>query len=212
MDLLAAEDYTKAVDLANISGSTQKERGRALAREEIAALLGTCNSYNPLDIRGAAIIVLLRFTGVRRSELVNLELADLDVSNGSLLVRRSKGEKSRRVYLPQSGLLRLNQWLEIRGGEPGALFCRIRRGGHLQPGKLHPDAIWRILQTRANRANLLSFSPHDLRRTFCSDLLDGGIDLVTVQKLAGHASPLTTAKYDRRGEDAKRRAIEQLEC
>ena len=211
LDLLAASDYTKAVDLASISGNVEGERGRALAREEISTLLATCNSYNPLDLRDAAIIAVLRFTGMRRSELVKLELADLDARKSSLLVRRSKGEKTRLVYLPKEGLLLLKQWLSIRGKEPGALFCRIRRGGHLQLGHLHPDAIWRILQTRSNKANVSSFSPHDLRRTFCSDLLDAGVDIVTVQKLAGHASPLTTAKYDRRGEDAKRRAVSQLE-
>ena len=53
------------------------------------------------------------------------------------------------------------------------------------------------------------FSPHDLRRTFCSDLLDA--DVVTVQKLTGHASPTTTAKYDRRNEEVKRAAVQKLE-
>ena len=47
-------------------------------------------------------------------------------------------------------------------------------------------------------------------RTFCSDLLDAGVDIVTVQKLAGHSSPVTTAKYDRRGEETKRRAVQCL--
>lgn len=210
LEKLSAEDYSKAVDLANISGNSDA-RGRALASEEISALLAACNSENPLDIRDAAIIAVLRLTGIRRSELVKLELADLDTSSGSLNIRRSKGEKSRRVYLPKDGLRFVKNWLKIRGKKPGALFCRIRRGGHLKPGHMHSDAIWRILQTRAKSANLTSFSPHDLRRTFCSDLLDAGVDIVTVQKLAGHASPLTTAKYDRRGEETSRRAVEKLE-
>jgi integrase/recombinase XerD len=75
---------------------------------------------------------------------------------------------------------------------------------------MNPDAVWRILQKRGKLAGLEAFSPHDLRRTFCSDLLDAGVDIVTVQKLAGHASPVTTAKYDRRGEEAKRRAVQKL--
>ena len=73
-----------------------------------------------------------------------------------------------------------------------------------------PQAVLLIVQKRAKQAGVKSFSPHDFRRTFCSDLLDWGVDIVTVQKLAGHASPVTTSKYDRRGEETKRQAVEKL--
>lgn len=65
------------------------------------------------------------------------------------------------------------------------------------------DAVLKILKILALQAGVDKFSPHDFRRTFCSDLLDAGIDIATVQKLAGLASLLTTTKYDRRGEETK---------
>ncbi len=67
-----------------------------------------------------------------------------------------------------------------------------------------------IIRRRSKQAGVAEFSPHDFRRTFCSDLLDAGIDISTVQKLAGHASPVTTAKYDHRGEETKRRSVQAL--
>lgn len=209
LNLMAAEDYNKAVGFPNILAEAEP-RGRSLAQLEIVALLETCRSSSPIEIRDAAIVVILLGTGLRRSELVNLDLIDFNRNTGEFLVRKGKRGKSRRVYLPSSAIAVVEKWLSIRGDEPGALFCRIRRGGHLYLGRMHSDAIWRMLRHRAEIAQLESFSPHDFRRTFCSDLLDAGVDLVTVQKLAGHTSPITTAKYDRRGEETKRSAVERL--
>ncbi len=209
LDLMTAADYNKAVDFPNISAESEP-RGRSLAKSEIAALLATCCTSSPIDIRDAAIFIMLLGTGLRRSELVNLELKDLNLSTGEILVRKGKRGKSRKVYLSTKARPFALKWLEVRGNEPGPLLCRIRRGGHLHLGRLHPDAIWRMLQHRADLTGLESFSPHDFRRTFCCDLLDAGVDIVTVQNLMGHSSPVTTAKYDRRGEEVKRLAVERL--
>jgi integrase len=81
----------------------------------------------------------------------------------------------------------------------------------MQLRRMTPQAVLLILRKRATVAGVDPFSPHDFRRTFCSDLLDSGTDIVTVQKLAGHTSPATTSKYDRRGEETKRKAVEKLD-
>jgi site-specific recombinase XerD len=93
------------------------------------------------------------------------------------------------------------------------LFVRARRGGRLDAGAdaITGQAVYYVLSTRARQAGVAAFSPHDLRRSYVGDLLDEGADLSVAQQLAGHASPATTAGYDRRGERAKEQAANRLD-
>lgn len=209
LGLMEFEVYQKTIDFKRVIG-TGEPKGRALSQEEIKKIIATCDGDTPFNIRDRAILGILRGGGLRRTELINLELRDVTLENSELYIRNSKGNKSRKVFLPDEAISFLQQWLELRGYEDGYLFCRIHRGEHLKMGQMHSDSIWRMLQKRAKRALVESCCPHDLRRTFCGDLLSAGVDIVTVQKLAGHASPITTASYDRRGDDIKKRAVQNL--
>jgi integrase len=74
-----------------------------------------------------------------------------------------------------------------------------------------PDALFKILERLGESAKLKDFSPHDLRRSYISDLIDAGADLPAVQRLVGHASVNTTARYDRRGEAAAKKAAGMID-
>ncbi len=207
---IGMEDYTTAIDLPRIKGGNSL-RGRALSQAEIRRLMEVCVGDPTLQgARDAALMAILRGAGLRRAEVVSLKVADFQADTGGLEVRGGKGGKDRTVYLPPGAVEYLEHWLSARGRKPGALLCPIRKGGEIQVRPMSAQAVLLIVQKRAAQAGVDSFSPHDFRRTFCSELLEAGVDIVTVQKLAGHASPVTTAKYDRRGEETKRKAVQNL--
>lgn len=209
LGLMSAEDYTRAADLASVAGSTLP-RGRALTSGEIAALLDACaKDQSAAGARDAAIIALLRAGGLRRAEVCALTLADFNADAGTLVIH-GKRNKAREIPVHNGTLDALSDWLAIRGNEPGPIFTPINKGGAVIIRQMHSEAIFNLLAKRATEAGVKNLSPHDLRRTFVSDLLDAGADISTVQRLAGHANVTTTARYDRRGEAAKRKAIDLL--
>jgi len=204
--LMAGETYQRcSAALAGVKGETIP-RGRALARAELAAVLAACDDGTPGGARDAAAVAVLYGAGLRRAEAVALEIADLDLDTGALAVRRGKGNKGRVVYLANGALDALRAWVDVRGAAPGALLCPVNRAGAVDVRHMSAEALVAALAKRAHAARVAAFSPHDLRRSFVSDLLDAGADLCAVQRLAGHAQPSTTSRYDRRGEAAKRKA------
>lgn len=104
----------------------------------------------------------------------------------------------------------LADWLAVRGRAPGPLFRRILKGGRVTVGGITTQAVYDVLMRRAAEAGVDDLSPHDLRRTWVGDLLDAGADLATAQQMAGHADVSTTARYDRRGARARRKAADLL--
>lgn len=203
LNQMSAEDYHKAASVASVKGETLPA-GRDLTDGEIRALVETCeNDTTPAGARDAAILaVLCPPCGLRRDEVTSLDLDDYTPETGKVTVR-GKRNKQRTVYLVNGGKRAMVDWLDLRGDEPGPLFWPINKAGKFSLRRMTNQAIYNMLQKRGEQARVESFSPHDFRRTTAGDLLDAGADIVTVQRLLGHANPNTTARYDRRPEQAK---------
>lgn len=207
LDQMSAEDYHRARAVENVSGDSLPA-GRDLGLGELSALIATCEADpSPAGARDAAIIAVMYATGVRRASVVRLDVADYEVDTGTLRVREAKRRRDYLVYLSQDGAQRaLADWLAVRGSAAGPLFWPVTKGGDLANRRLSTQAVYNLLIKRARQAGINHFSPHDLRRTLAGDLLDAGADIVTVKRILGHASVDTTARYDRRPEEVKRKA------
>lgn len=212
LGLLSVEDCERACDLKPIRGH-RLPAGRALLPTEMTALLGTCAGESPPDRRDAALFALLYSGGLRRAEAAALDTSDYDPAAGSMLIRKGKNNKERRVYLADFATERIDSYLEaccLTNLLSGPLFRRCIKGNTLTADRLTDSGIRVILRRRCEQAGIPPISPHSMRRTMISDLLDNGVDLATVQRIAGHSSPSTTSAYDRRGDDAQKRAAGRL--
>lgn len=206
---MSSEDYTRAIDLPAVRGS-RLPAGRALNSGEIRALFSACDPKTTTGCRDAALLAVLYAGGLRRAEAVGLDVGDYDENTGALKVR-GKGNKERTaLYATNGSAEALAAWLDVRGREPGPLFFAVNKGGRIERRRLTPHAVLLIVRRVAERAGVKTVSPHSLRRSFVSDLLDANVDITTVAAMVGHSQVTTTARYDRRGERAKKRAAELL--
>ena len=232
--LITAEEYQRATDVQSVTAQ-RLPTGRELDNEEIRTLIEVClkDIENPiLGIRDAAIISLMYSSGLRRAEVVTLNMKDMALKYGELRVI-GKRNKERKAYLASGAIRAIEKWLECRGKEPGPLFYSVNKGGNIvrfrserltshekQQGiiprrivaRLSDQTIYHIFDRRAAEAGIVNkTTPHDMRRTFVSDLLDAGVDLATVSKMAGHEDTNTTKRYDRRSSKVMQNAVEKLD-
>lgn len=209
---MSAEDYERARDLPSVRGSSISP-GRSLSRDELAGLFRFCKKTDKKvqGARDAALVAVLYGCGLRRGEVVALDLSDYDGKTGELKIRRGKGKKDRISYATGGSGGAIEGWLAFRGREDGPLFNPINKGGKVQDRRMSDQAVYNILRRLAREIKSKNFAPHDMRRTFIGDLLDAGVDLSSAQQLAGHSNPQTTARYDRRGERARKQAAARLD-
>lgn len=208
--LIDADQLKRLCDVAP-EPVTGEPAGRGLEPGEVSALFraARADSLPSRGARDAALLACLFGAGLRAGEAVALDLGDVDLDAEALHVRRGKGRKMRVVPLAMNGAAALAAWIHIRGDADGALLASIDRRGNVG-GRLSTRAVQRIVLRLAAAAGVEPFSPHDARRSYIGAYLDAGVDLATVQQLAGHSSPMTTARYDRRPGEARRRAARML--
>ncbi len=197
----AAEGLTELDVAREVRPPTPSRRlPKSLTLDEVLALLeaagGDSEADGPLTLRNRALLELLYSTGARISEAVGLDVDDVDSHNRSVLLH-GKGGKQRLVPIGRPAISALDAYL-VRGrpdlarrgrGTP-AMFLNARGG------RLSRQSAWQVLQDAAERAGITSaVSPHTLRHSFATHLLDGGADVRVVQELLGHASVTTTQIY-----------------
>ena len=187
-------DYHQARVVKGVRKTTRLA-SRVLSTGEIAALVLACKKDpTPFGARDAAIIDMAFTAGLRRSELSRLDMADYNPATRKLTVR-GKGGVERWLYLINGAARAMSIWLEIRGNQSGALFRPMKRGGQILPRRISSRAIYNLFMKRGKEAGVKDFSPDDLRRTFIQNLLEDGIDISTVAKLAGHTSVTMAKRY-----------------
>ena len=166
-----------------------------LTHDEVARFLNAPDPDHPLYWRDRAVLELLYATGMRVSELVDLPISSVDLDEAFITVF-GKGSKERLVQVGAPALRALRRYLgEVRPGlEKGKGKGRIFLNARGTP--IGRTAIWTLVKVSATRAGIgKTVSPHTLRHTFATHLLEGGADLAAVQELLGHADISTTQIY-----------------
>jgi integrase/recombinase XerC len=140
-------------------------------------------------VRDTAILELLYASGLRVSELVGLAVDDIDLRERTVRVL-GKGRKERIVPFGSKAARALDAWVARRGDAPGPLFLAARGG------RMNPRTVYALVRGSARGAGITrKVSPHTLRHSFATHLLDGGADLRAIQELLGHSRLSTTQRY-----------------
>jgi integrase/recombinase XerD len=166
-----------------------------LTSREVESLLSVPSGANGIDIRDRAMLELLYATGLRVSELVNLRTRDMNLDAG-FLVTLGKGDKERLVPVGEQARSALAEYMEIvrpgqdkKGNSPYLFLTRLGE-------RMTRQAFWNIIKKRAVSSGIAkNISPHTLRHSFATHLLENGADLRSVQIMLGHADLSSTQIY-----------------
>jgi site-specific recombinase XerD len=197
---IAGEEWARLEQVKGVK-STRLAAGRCLPPEEVSLMLDAARAGGTHAARDVALLAMLRLGGCRLAEVAQLQLERVDLVRGEARVI-GKGDKERIIYFADA-LEEVRAWVALRGSDPGPIFYSFSPAheGRLRP--LSESGVYYVVKALAEKAGV-KMTTHDFRRTFITELLDSGADVVAVSKLAGHAQVTTTAAYDRRPEERLR--------
>ena len=213
---LISQEHLLRMRTVKAAAGTRLSQGRNLRRSLIREMMEVCASDpRPQGLRDAAVIGILYGSGMRKSESVNLDLAQINFEERSLRVI-GKGNKELIKYAPDWAFTKLQAWLafrreQLKEGEQddNFLFNRICRGSHITRERITKHAIYYIARQRGEQVGV-KIMPHDFRRSFITRVIEEH-DLSIAQKLAHHTNIQTTASYDVRDDNERRRAVDRFD-
>ncbi|GAC1417054.1 MAG: site-specific tyrosine recombinase XerD [Candidatus Velthaea sp.] len=169
----------------------EQRKPKVLRETEVAKILHTRPEHaNPaLIVRDLAIAELLYGSGIRRAELANLNLDDVDLDLRAIVVT-GKGNKRRPVPLTHTAAAAMNTYLAVRPASPDRAFFLTRHGT-----RMGVRQVWVVMKEFAQRSGIDRATTHSMRHSFATHLIEHGADISTVQKLLGHANISTTMVY-----------------
>jgi integrase/recombinase XerD len=193
------DDPTATLD----SPKVRKRLPKAISPENMERLLAKpAQEDSPKALRDRALLEVLYATGLRVTELISLNVADVNLASGSVRVIRPKDKKERLVPIYERAVEPLQEYLErariqlLRDPEEPALFLNHRGE------RLTRQGLWLIVKHYVREVGIMEeVTPHTLRHTFAAHLLDKKADLEYVQELLGHANISTTQMYVQMGKD-----------
>jgi len=169
---------------------------QTITTEDVLKLLDGCErqrNQKQIALSRCAFSLLI-YSGLRRTELLDLNVGDIDFAEGSVLVRSGKGSKSRSVYVPKVCLDAVRDWLTFRPADCSHTFLLcIDRARRMQGRGL--DTLFREVKNAAGLSGANHITPHVLRHWRATDLLASGADLKSIQSFLGHASLQVTSIY-----------------
>ena len=171
--------------------------GNWLTPEEATAVLNAPDRSTRIGCRDRAILALLIGCGLRRAELVSLDVDHIQLRDSRWVLPDlvGKGNRLRTIPVPAWVKLILDEWLDRAEIATGPVFRPLNKAGRIFQGRISEDTVWNVVRDYGARLGKADFAPHDLRRTCAKLCRASGGDLEQIQLLLGHASVQTTERY-----------------